>query len=159
MANASDMVAAAGALGGQLRLFQVNTNTQSPTPLNEWPTNYLTPWQPPLYPGVSNSTLLGFSAVCYIMGSTLSEYLGPAIPIGLIHSAHGGTSIQAWQSPASVDLCGDNSNAWNSSVLYNSNFHPATIGPLSFKGIYWYQARDSCRAGLPHRPRAAFVFA
>ena len=131
MANASEIVAAASALSGTLRIFQVNTNTQSATPMLEWPTSYTVPWQPPLYPAGSNSTLLAFSAVCYIMGSTLSSYLGPSIPIGLLHSAHGGTSIQAWQSPAGANQCGDNSNSWNTSVLYNSNVHPMTLGYVS----------------------------
>lgn len=128
MQNASDMVAAAAAFPN-LRLFQVDGNTQSPSPLAQWPTDALDPWQPPLLNG--NSTLLSFSAACYIMGSTLyAEYL-KAVPVGLIHSSHGGTSIQAWISPAAVDACGDNSNSWNSSVLYNSNLHPLTVGPAA----------------------------
>lgn len=119
MANASAMVQEAAGLD-LLRIFQVSGNLQSSTPLAEWPTDGLVPWQPPLGTGPvpENGTLLGFSAVCYIMGSTLySEYLSAAVPVGLIHSSHGGTSIQAWQSPASVDSCGTPSGSWNSSVL------------------------------------------
>ena len=63
----------------------------------EWPTDGLVTWQPPLGsgPALSNNTLLGFSAVCWIMGATLyTEYLDATVPIGLIHSSHGGSSIQ-----------------------------------------------------------------
>ena len=143
MANATDIVRAAAGLGGALRLFQVSGNEQSDVSLSEWPASGLEPWQAPIAAdGGSNATLLGFSAVCYIMGSTLvTEYLAAggaaATPVGLVHSSHGGTSIQAWQSPASVNLCGDNSNSWNSSVLFNSNFAPLTVGPLALAAVYW----------------------
>lgn len=119
MANASAMVQEAAGFD-LIRIFQVSGNLQSPTPLSQWPTSGLVPWQSPLGSGPvpENGTLLGFSAVCWIMGSTLyAEYLDAAVPVGLIHSSHGGTSIQAWQSPASVDACGTPSGSWNSSVL------------------------------------------
>jgi hypothetical protein len=141
MANASDMAAQAATLGGALRIFQVSGNLQSPLPLAEFPADGLVPWQPPLLGG-ANGTLLGFSAVCYIMGAALvTEHLAGVAPVGLLHSSHGGTSIQAWQSPAGANQCGDNSNSWNSSVLYNSNFHPLVVGPLAMTAVYWYQVR------------------
>jgi len=145
MWNVTDIVTAASAVSRTLRLFVVNGNTQSQTPLQEWPASYLTPWQPPI--GGENSTLLSFSAACYLMGYTLTTEYIPGVPLGLILSAHGGTSIQAWLSPQSVNSCGDNSNSWNSSVLYNSNFHPATVGPLSLAGVYWYQGEQDCGLG------------
>ena len=135
MANASALVASA-ALLPTLRIYQVSGNAQSPVRLLEFPSDGLVPWQAPLAGG-SNATLLGFSAVCFIMGVTLySEYLVGAVPLGLLHSSHGGTSIQAWQSSqAVVDACGDPSNSWNSSVLYNSNIHPLTLGPLALRAV------------------------
>ena len=150
MANASDIVAAAAALGGRLRLFQVSGNEQSDVPLSEWPASGLGPWQTPIAPGGSDALLLSFSAVCYILGQTLvTDYLvgDAAVPVGLIHSSHGGTSIQAWLSPAGADQCGDNSNSWNSSALYNSNFHPLTVGPLSLSAIYYYQGEEDVGIG------------
>ena len=145
MANASELVAQAASLA-TLRIYQVSGNLQSPVPLPEFPASGLVPWQAPLQGG-SNATLLGFSAVCWIMGTTLQlEHLGPAIPVGLIHSSHGGTSIQAWQSPASPS-CGDAPNSWNSSVLYNSNIHPLTLGPLALGGVYYYQGEQDCGIG------------
>ena len=148
MANASDMIAQAATLGGVLRIFQVSGNLQSPAPLPQFPTDGLVPWQPPLLGG-ANGTLLGFSAVCYIMGAALvTEHLGGVgAPVGLLHSSHGGTSVQAWQSPAGANNCGDNSNSWNSSVLYNSNVHPLTVGPLALSGVYWYQGEQDVGIG------------
>ena len=122
MWNVSEILAHAVALQPVLRIMQVSGNLQSPVPLDAWPTSGLVPWQPPL--GVDGNTtgpLLGFSAVCFIMGSTLAdEHLAGRVPVGLIHSSHGGTSIQAWASPEGAAQCGDNSNSWNTSVLYNS---------------------------------------
>jgi len=152
MANASDIVRAAGSLGAALRIFQVSGNAQSDAPLSEWPAPGLVPWQAPIGDNGSNATLLGFSAVCFIMGSTLvREYLvagsDAGTPVGLVHSSHGGTSIQAWLSPASANLCGDNSNSWNNSVLFNSNVNPLTVGPAALKGVYWYQGEEDCGIG------------
>jgi hypothetical protein len=149
MWNASEMIAQAAAFQPALRIMQVSGNVQSPVPLDAWPTDGLVPWQAPLGAG-GNATgpLLGFSAACYIFGSTVyDEHLARGVPVGLIHSAHGGTSIQAWLSPASADECGDNSNSWNSSVLYNSNIHPLVVGPASIAAVYWYQGEEDCGIG------------
>ena len=149
MWNASDMIAAASAFQPGLRIQQVSGNVQSDTPLAEFPSSGFVPWQPPLgASGSANSTLLGFSAVCYIAGSTLyDEHLSRSVPIGLVHSSHGGTSIQAWASPAGASQCGDNSNSWNSSVLYNSNVHPLTVGPTALASIYYYQGEEDTGIG------------
>lgn len=142
------MIAQAPSFSQGLRIFQVSGNLNSSIPLFEWPTSGLVPWQAPIPPNGSNATLLGFSAVCYIYGSTLySQYLGEGVPIGLVHSSHGGTSIQAWQATGTTDECGDNANSWPSSVLYNSNFHPMTVGPLALKGILYYQGEQDCGIG------------
>ena len=164
MWNVSDIVSQAAAFSAGLRLFQVDGHTESAVPLLEWPLDALVPWQPPLgQDNNSNKSLLSFSAACYIMGSTLfDEHLARGVPIGLIHSSHGGTSIQSWASPDGVSQCGDASEAQNySSILYNSNFHPMTVGPLSISGVYWYQVRwISSAAGTlgpkshDHRPKA-----
>lgn len=147
MWNVTDIVAAAANLP-TLRIAQVAGNLQFAQPLNEWYADGLVPWQAPLGETGSNATLLGFSAVCFILGSTLyTEHLSQQVPIGLLHSSHGGTSIQAWLSPRGVNQCGDNSNSWNSSVMFNGNVHPATVGPLSLSSVYYYQAEQDCGLG------------
>ena len=151
MHNASAIVQAAVDLQDGLRLFTAGSipgyaKTQSHVPLNHLQRNGHA-WQPPLGTasgiGSSNTTLLQFSAACYIMGATLyQEHLSASVPVGLMVSAYGGSSIQAWQSPASVDLCGDTDGKWPSSVLYNSQVHPLTVGPLALAGVYWYQGEE-----------------
>lgn len=149
MWNVSDMLAQAVQYQPFMRILQVSGNLQSPVPFTEWSTSGFVPWQAPLgTDGNTTGPLLGFSAVCYIMGSTLAdEHLARQVPVGLIHSSHGGTSIQAWASPEGAVQCGDNSDSWNSSVLYNSNFHPLTVGPTSLAGIYYYQGEQDCGIG------------
>lgn len=148
MYNASDLVAAAANMP-LLRIAAVDPSTNSSVPLSEWPAQNLLPWQAPLGPNNNqNASLLTFSAVCYIMGATLyTEYLNSSVPVGLIESAHGGSSLQAWQSPDAVGACGDPPNLWPSSIMYNSNFHPLTVGPASLAGIYWYQGEEDCGIG------------
>lgn len=149
MWNVTDMLAQAVQYQTFLRLFQVSGNLQSAVPATQWPTSGLVPWQKPLgADGNTTGPLLAYSAVCYIMGATLAdEYLGRQVPLGLVHSSHGGTSIQAWLSPASANECGDNSNSWNSSVLYNTNIHPLTVGPSTLSGIYYYQGEQDTGIG------------
>jgi len=157
MRNATAIARAAASLQTGLRIFTSGNipgyaPTQSPVPLNNLPAKNLYAWQPPLgVAGDDNSTLLATSAACFLMGSTLyTEYpnhvgpgaTSPAVPIGLVVSAYGGSSIQAWQSPSSVNGCGDTSGKWPSSVLYNSNVHPFTVGPLAMAGTYWYQGEE-----------------
>ena len=149
MWNVTEILTQAVAFQAGLRLFQVSGNVQSQTPATEWPTSDLMSWQAPLgVDGNATGPLLAFSAVCYIMGATLfDEHLLRRVPIGLIHSSHGGTSIQAWASPAGATQCGDNSDSWNSSVLYNSNVHPLVVGPATIAAIYWYQGEEDCGIG------------
>jgi hypothetical protein len=149
MWNVSDIITQASFFQSGMRIFQISGNVQSNKPLTEWPLQDLVSWQPPLgVSGTVNTTLLSFSAVCYILGATLfDEYLSRSIPIGLIHSSHGGTSIQAWASPTGASQCGDNSNSWNSSVLFNSNFYPLTVGPFSLSSIYFYQGEEDVGIG------------
>ena len=145
--NVSDVLAQAATLPPTLRLFQASGNQMSAVPYTYFdPREGFVPWQHVLAGG--NKTLLDFGAACYIMGVTvLTEFVGGAVPIGLLHSAHGGTSLQAWQSPASVDTCGDTPNSWNSSVLYNSNLAPLIVGPMAIAGVYWYQGEEDTGIG------------
>ena len=44
-----------------------------------------------------------FSAVCWLYGKHLYDKYQR--PIGLVQSAWGGTRIEAWSSPAALDVC------------------------------------------------------
>lgn len=67
-----------------------------------------------------------FSSTCYYFGESLTEELGDdAPPIGLIHTAYGGSMIEQWLTQATVESCKNASNYtavgggewWQSRVL------------------------------------------
>ncbi|OQV19867.1 Sialate O-acetylesterase [Hypsibius exemplaris] len=86
-------------------------------------------------------TLKEFSAVCWAFGRRLQERL--QIPIGLIGSYYGGTTIKAWSDSRVGAHCheqvalhqsfkfGDDSVVWNAMM--------APLLPLEIKGVLWYQ--------------------
>ena len=47
----------------------------------------------------------GISAVCWDFGRRLYEHFDKKIPIGLVDSAFGGTSMSYWSSPQDVQAC------------------------------------------------------
>lgn len=75
-----------------------------------------------------------FSAVAYYFGKNLQQHTG--IPIGLIKSAQGGTTIEKW----AVNL-----TAPGTDTFYNSRVHPYTRMPIS--GAIWYQAEANVADG------------
>ena len=44
-----------------------------------------------------------FSAVCWVFGRDMYEYLG--YPIGLVDTDWGGTPVEAWSSPDALAKC------------------------------------------------------
>ena len=96
----------------------------------------------------SPESVSGFSAVAYFFGQQLQEILD--VPIGLIHSSCGASSIEAWMSEEAlvglkkVDLT-------NVDVSRNVHQIPtalfnAMINPLvayTIKGVLWYQGEGN----------------
>ena len=82
----------------------------------------------------STKTVEDFSAVAYYFGKYLQQDLD--IPIGLIQSAQGGTSIEKWA--ATLEKPGTD-------TFYNSRVHPYTRMPI--KGAIWYQAEANIADG------------
>lgn len=66
-----------------------------------------------------------FSAVCFLTARHIHDELGGTVPLGLISSNWGGTSVQLWEP--------------NTGTLYNSMIAPFTVGPMALTGITWYQ--------------------
>jgi sialate O-acetylesterase len=75
-----------------------------------------------------------FSAVAYHFGKDLQRAV--KIPIGLIQSSQGGSSIEPWASAM---------RPGGSKTLYNSRVHPYTRLPI--KGVIWYQGEANVRDG------------
>ena len=88
-----------------------------------------------------------FSATCYWTGVHISDSLNHTMPIGLVHASYGGTAVQAWTSPDTVDKCGpvtyppgSANPVNNASVIYNAMIHP--LLPMRFAAVLWYQGES-----------------
>ena len=123
-----------------LRFFTVERNS-SKTPLNNIEK----------YKGWAQSspeTAANFSAVAYFFGQQLQQILD--VPVGLIHSSWGGSSVEAWMSSETLgeyqtvnlkDV--DISVKTNTipTVLFNAMIYP--IIPYTIKGGLWYQGETN----------------
>ncbi len=123
-----------------LRLFTVD-RIGSKTPLKD--IEKFTGWQT-----ASPETVKDFSAIAYFYGQRLQEILD--VPVGMIHTSWGGSSVQAWLSKEAmenyqkVDLDGvDITKGTNHipTALYNSMIHP--LIPYTIKGALWYQGESN----------------
>ena len=110
---------------------------------------------------VSSSNISEFSATAYFFAREL--YLRTGIPIGLIHTSWGGTSIESWISPDALStfpnlqdsvrrvsqnaaLHSDKDDLRNHyTVLYNAMIHPFIN--FRIQGAIWYQGENN--AGHP----------
>ncbi len=123
-----------------LRLFTVGMSG-SLTP--EKDVEKYTSWQQ-----ASPDNVADFSAVAYFFGRQLQEILD--VPVGLIHSSWGGSSVQAWisndviSSYMKLDLdTVDISKRTNHipTALYNAMINP--LIPYTIKGALWYQGESN----------------
>ncbi len=91
-----------------------------------------------------------FSALGYFFGKELNTKLN--IPIGLVLSAYGGSSCEAWANKASLEKVDEykGKGPWSPQkeddnrtpgVLYNAMMAP--IVPFTFAGVLWYQGETN----------------
>ena len=134
------LLTTAKARNANLRLFTVD-RLGSKTPLND--VEEYTGWEE-----ASPENVLTFSAVAYYFGQQLQEILD--VPVGMIHTSWGGSSVQAWISNEmisqyqEVDLSEvDITKGTNHipTALYNAMIHP--LIPFSIKGALWYQGESN----------------
>jgi sialate O-acetylesterase len=89
-----------------------------------------------------------FSAVAYYFGQQLQEILD--VPVGLIHTSWGGSSVQAWISKEvmssykevkleEVDITKGTNHI--PTALYNAMINP--LVPYTIKGALWYQGESN----------------
>jgi len=123
-----------------LRLFSVD-RVGSKTPLRD--VEKFSGWQQ------SNPNNVGnFSAIAYFFGQQLQEILD--VPVGLIHTSWGGSTVQAWISnevlstyqEVNLDTV-DIANGANRipTALFNSMINP--LIPYTIKGVLWYQGESN----------------
>ena len=134
------VMAIADAHNPNLRLFTVD-RIGSITP--EKDVEKYTAWQQASPQNVSD-----FSAVAYFFGQQLQKILD--VPVGMIHTSWGGSSVQAWISNEvissyqevnleDVDISKQTNHI--PTALYNAMIHP--LIPYTIKGALWYQGESN----------------
>jgi sialate O-acetylesterase len=100
-----------------------------------------------------SSSLMSFSAACFYFAQELSDTMGAiAPPLGLVHTAWGGSTIEQWLTNESIATC---QFAGQSSS--NQQFHDTRVAPylgMSLKGFLWYQGGCGIRPFVPVPPPA-----
>ena len=135
-------LAIAHARNPQLRLFTVD-RAGSKVPEND--IEKYASWQQANPDNVSD-----FSAIAYFFGQHLQKILD--VPVGMIHTSWGGSSVQAWISKEAISSYQevnleevDISKQTNHipTALYNAMIHP--LVPYTIKGVLWYQGESNRR--------------
>lgn len=94
-------------------------------------------------PDQDSSLFMQFSSTCYYFGESLTEELaksGPAPPIGLIHTAWGGSTIEQWLDNRTIATCANTSIS-----AANGEWHETRVMPyidMTVKGWVWYQGEN-----------------
>jgi sialate O-acetylesterase len=126
----------ANSLNPQIRVFMSGWNGTSKIPLNDVSVGN---WR-----SASPSTTPNFSATAYFFARRLQETLG--IPIGIIVTARGGSSIESWMDSATLatvkpvvipTVVNWQDAQATHTIIYNTMLHPF-IG-FTMKGIIWSQ--------------------
>ena len=95
----------------------------------------------------SPDTIAGFSAVCYLTATRISDHFGGKIPLGLIDTSVGGTAAQLWLPPRYASACADVrvyenwGPPWTLSCWYNGMASPWTAHDISF--FLWDQGENN----------------
>jgi len=129
-----------------IRLFSV-VKTSSKSPSN----NCIGGWNE-----CSPATVLNFSAVAYFFGREIYNTIKTKIPIGLVMSAYGGSTCQAWTKrdvlaadpvlkTNFLDPYDASPTLTGSTTIYNSMIAP--LIPFSIKGFLWYQGESNAVNG------------
>jgi sialate O-acetylesterase len=97
----------------------------------------------------SPEAVANFSAMAYYFGRLLNEVLD--VPIGLVHTSYGGSTVEAWMSPESlapfedikIPKAGDEIPVVNRTptTLFNGMLYP--IVGYGMRGAIWYQGESN----------------
>jgi len=103
--------------------------------------------QPGSWVVASPSTVGGFSAVCYLTATRISDHFGGALPLGLIDTAVGGTAAQLWLPPRHASACAqlmrgeDWFEPWTMSCWWNGMAAPFSSHDIAF--FLWDQGENN----------------
>jgi len=99
------------------------------------------PWTNMSTIAANNESLLSYSSTCWYFGQSLTDELGAdAPPIGLIHTAFGGSRIEQWLDNKTLDTCGGVSRGDS-----DQSWHEARVLPYIdtvLKGWVWHQGEN-----------------
>lgn len=102
----------------------------------------------------SDNSLFGsFSASCYYFGQSLSDQLaaessnGKSYPIGLVHTAWGGSTIEQWLTNSSIDSCEKTVVNADSQKWHDQRVLPYV--DMTLKGWVWYQGLEYMHVDVP----------
>jgi hypothetical protein len=91
----------------------------------------------------SPGTVANFSAACWFMGVTLSDYSKGTVPIGLISTDAGGTSIHRWISQKAAAKCSQvtPTSPQSMGADIGTLFEPMVLplAQMAVSGFTWYQ--------------------
>lgn len=126
-----------------IRLFRVEKNNRTKDVVSDG-------WKS----GSEHESVSAFSAIGYLFAQTIQKELG--VPVGIIQSARGGTSIELW-TPAEAYKQSELFNLQPTSEgplivdgitpgkLYNGMVKP--LAPFAIKGVLWYQGESNIIVG------------
>lgn len=93
-------------------------------------------------PGYGQIQLDHYSSTCFYFGKALHRMLGQAVPIGLIHTAWGGSMIEQWLTNEVISECRGTNIADHNEQLYDNAVRPYL--DMSIKGWVYYQGENNC---------------
>lgn len=112
-----------------------------------------TPWTTMAQAAATPDVFMSFSGSCYYFGESLTDALGAAAPpLGLIHTAWGGSTIQQWIKNETLNsgVCANSSSGQgNDGGWYLSRVLP--YSEMTIKGFAWYQGRFAAHASARER--------
>jgi len=138
--NASSEIQSADKYKNAIRLFTVGQGTSSKIPL-EYLNTVAQTWAEPSSMSVGGKNWTYFSAACWYFGKNLYDKL--KIPIGLVSTNWGGTSIEKWSSSSVFERCPSTLPVVDRSILFNSMISPFL--KMSIKGAIWYQGESNVK--------------
>jgi hypothetical protein len=141
----------AAILAGKYADLRIHGMVGNMNPQQNWTTVHAaavaaqTPSDPP--------DLFSFSATCYYFGESLIDKLGEdAPPIGLIHTAWGGSRIESWLDNTTLGTCSNSSGQPIPTSTKRGLFHEERVVPYldsTIKGWVWCVREGlSCTCGL-----------
>eukprot|EP01059_Diplonema_ambulator_P035412 TRINITY_DN8316_c0_g1_i1.p1 TRINITY_DN8316_c0_g1~~TRINITY_DN8316_c0_g1_i1.p1 ORF type:complete len:603 (+),score=66.30 TRINITY_DN8316_c0_g1_i1:57-1865(+) len=85
--------------------------------------------------------LFAFSSTCYYFGESLTDFVGSSVPLGLIHTAWGGSTVQQWTSNSTSAKCTNVILDSSSGTWLDSRVMP--FANMTLKGFTWYQGENN----------------